>query len=318
MEREMENLLKAVGAASDFTGHGDETLNFEDGYRSTHEGIGIAPQNTSTVPRTTDESFGDREALSIAGHPDLSIFGAEGQLLYQDIVDGDLTEHDDLLQNIFLNMKSAARLHIIQIKQRLINENQVDTIYHEHLFYHSIKSLIVLFGRHGLIVTDVERLPDVLGGSLRISVEKYGYTTLEEDAYLCFSEMQKRTDYYAYALRETLVRLKAEGKSVWGFGAAAKTTVMLNYAHVPDGLIGAVADDTLAKQGKYIPGTGVQVRSTQEWLKAQPDYTCIFTWNYANVIANKFAQSYKGTFFSSMWTDYAHAPEGRINGRRVR
>lgn len=193
-----------------------------------------------------------------------------------------------------------------------------DTIYHEHLFYHSIKSLITLFRRHGLTVTHVERMPDVLGGSLRISVEKFGCLTSEEDGELNFSEMQKRTDYYADSLRGTLIRLKEEGKSVWGFGAAAKTTVMLNYAGVPASCLDAVADDTLAKQGKYIPGTDVQVRSTQEWLQAQPDYTCIFTWNYANMIAHKFTPAYKGVFFSSMWTEYAHEPTKRVNGRRVK
>ncbi len=180
-----------------------------------------------------------------------------------------------------------------------------DTIYHEHLFYHSIKSLVTLFGRHGLVVTDVERLPDVLGGSLRITVEHSGTSTKEVDGELNFSEMQQRTDYYAWKLRSMLLRLKAEGKSVWGFGAAAKTTVMLNYAAIPSGVLVAIVDDTLAKQGKYIPGTDVQVRSTQDWLAAQSDYTCIFTWNYAQVIAHKFAQAYKGKFFTSMWTEMA-------------
>jgi len=180
-----------------------------------------------------------------------------------------------------------------------------DTIYHEHLFYHSIKSLVTLFGRHGLLVTKVERLPDVLGGSLRISVEKFGVITKEVDAYLNPSEMQRRTDYYAPELRNTLTRLKAQGRRVWGFGAAAKTTVFLNYAGITDDLLEAVADDTPAKQGKYIPGTAFQVRSSQEWLAAQPDYTCIFTWNYAQVIAHKFATTYKGKFFTSMLTDFA-------------
>lgn len=178
-----------------------------------------------------------------------------------------------------------------------------DTIYHEHLFYHSIKSLVTLFRQHGLIVTGVERLPDVLGGSLRISVEKFGVATSEEDGCLNFLEMQKRTDYYTTSLRDTLLRLKSQGKRVWGFGAAAKTTVFLNYAGIKEDLLEAVADDTPAKQRKYIPGTAIQVRSSKEWLDAQPEYTCTFTWNYAHVIAHKFKNSYKGRFFTSMWTE---------------
>jgi len=261
-----------------------------------------------------DPARGPANAAAIKGVPTVQeFFGLElaktlpkADVIHANNVLAHVPDPNDFVAGIaeVLQRHGVCFVEVPYLEDLLIGAH-FDTIYHEHLFYHSIKSLITLFARHDLTVTHVERMPDVLGGSLRISVEKHGVLTKELDCDLNFSEMQKRTDYYASSLLSTLLRLKKEGKRVWGFGAAAKTTVMLNYAAVNSHLIEAVADDTPAKQEKYIPGTGVQVRSTQEWLAAQPDYTCIFTWNYAQVIAHKFATTYKGKFFTSMLTDFA-------------
>jgi len=175
-----------------------------------------------------------------------------------------------------------------------------DTIYHEHMFYFSIKALTQLFNRHGLNIMNVEHLPNVLGGSLRVTVgHGLSHCEMKEHGLDKLSTVQDRAIVKATDVKKILLQLKAEGKTVWGFGAAAKTTVFMNCAGIDSTLIDAVVDDTPAKQGKYIPGTGVQVRSTKEWLEAKPDYTYIFVWNYAHVIAKKFCLSYKGQFFTS-------------------
>ena len=110
----MDNLLKAIGADTTMVDDNDDSDNDDDVSQDYRAGGG------------GDESYalGDRTAGGTARHPDMSIFGAEGQLLYQDIVDGDLVEHDDALSSIFQSMKSSARLHLIQIKQRLIGEKE--------------------------------------------------------------------------------------------------------------------------------------------------------------------------------------------------
>jgi SAM-dependent methyltransferase len=179
----------------------------------------------------------------------------------------------------------------------LLRGCQFDTIYHEHMFYFSIKALTILFNRHGLNIMGVEHLSDVLGGSLRITVGRSASLCyMPEYAFEDLDTMQNRADDKAFSLTKTLLQLKSEGKIVWGFGAAAKTTVFMNYAGIDSRLIQAVADDTPAKQGKYIPGTGVQVRTSAEWLKAQPDYTLIFIWNYAPKIIQRYSSEYKGRF----------------------
>lgn len=182
----------------------------------------------------------------------------------------------------------------------LLRGCRFDTIYHEHMFYFSIKALTILFNRHGLNIVDVEHMPDVLGGSLRVTVGRGpSHCDMAEYGLEEVEGLQWRAVCKAADLKTTLMRIKSAGKTIWGFGAAAKATVFMNYARIDDTLIDAVADDTPAKQGKYIPGTGVQVRSSKEWLEAQPDYTCIFVWNYAHVIARKFCTSYKGKFITS-------------------
>jgi SAM-dependent methyltransferase len=178
-----------------------------------------------------------------------------------------------------------------------------DTIYHEHVFYFSIKSLAILFARHGLDIRDVEHLPQVLGGSIRVTVgrsQSHDWTcTMPEHGLDQVTGLQDRARFYADDLKHRLLELKAAGKTIWGFGAAAKATVFMNFAGIDDSLIDAVADDTPAKQRRYIPGTKVQVRSSEEWLKAAPDYTVIFTWNYAQVIAQKFQFKYYGELITS-------------------
>lgn len=182
----------------------------------------------------------------------------------------------------------------------LLQGCRFDTIYHEHMFYFSIKALTRLFNRHNLGITNIEHMPNVLGGSLRVTVGRGPAADLMKEYGLDEADtMQSRAEYKAKDLKDTLQRLKASGKTIWGFGAAAKATVFMNYAGIDSTLIDAIADDTPAKQGKYIPGTGVQVRSTKEWLEAKPDYTCIFVWNYAHMIAHKFRLSYKGKFITS-------------------
>jgi hypothetical protein len=180
----------------------------------------------------------------------------------------------------------------------LVERCEFDTVYHEHSYYFSLRSLTVLFERYGLFIQDVEPLP-VHGGSLRLRIVKRpcGFPMAENFIHRC-GVLQSRAESMSGALRATLVQLWTSGKRIWGFGAAAKATVMMNYCDITDHLVEAVADDAPAKTGKYIPGTGVRIVHPDEWLKAQPEYTCIFAWNYADLIRERYKESYKGTFFT--------------------
>jgi SAM-dependent methyltransferase len=179
----------------------------------------------------------------------------------------------------------------------LVQQGLFDLIYHEHVFSFSYRSLRMLLERHGLHIHNIETLP-AHGGSIRVTASKNAMSTYFADVDLSgIQTLQERANNTACQLRSTVVDLKAQGKTVWGWGAAAKTAVMANYCGLTDNWITAVADDAPAKIGKFVPGTGLEIFHPDCWLEAQPDYTCVFAWNYLDDIVRRFAGQYKGTFF---------------------
>jgi SAM-dependent methyltransferase len=171
-----------------------------------------------------------------------------------------------------------------------------DTIYHEHLCYFSLTALDHLMTRHGLVITDVERLA-IHGGSLRIFVSKNGERgsrVLELLAAETFdySGMSRRVE----ALKKGLVRvvdgLRRDGKTVAAYGAAAKGSTLLNYCGiVPD----FVADRSPHKQGRYMPGVHAPIVAADELVRRQPDACLLLTWNFADEIRAQ-QREYRGEF----------------------
>jgi SAM-dependent methyltransferase len=183
----------------------------------------------------------------------------------------------------------------------LIDKATFDTIYHEHVYYFSLTSLVDLFGRCGLYVNEAERI-QTHGGSLRIYVSRkpiveHGVSILlEEERPFIYEPMYYRAlSERIEKLRREVLRTLKRTKTV-GFGAAAKATILLNVCEVTSEHMEYIADETPTKQGKYIPGTGIKVVPLQEWLEKQPRQTMIFAWNFAQEIAHKYRQSYKGKF----------------------
>ncbi len=198
---------------------------------------------------------------------------------------------------------------------RLIEGVQFDTIYHEHFSYLSVLALAPLFARHGLEIFDVTELP-THGGSLRIFVARAGthpvmpaVTAVRDaelalgldrvDAYPAFGErvMRVKRDFL-----EFLIEARRAGKSVAGYGAAAKATTLLNYAGVRTDLIAFVADKSPHKQGRYIPGVRVPILDPGHIRSAEPDYVVIFPWNIAAEIRAELAdiRAWGGRFVTAI------------------
>ena len=185
---------------------------------------------------------------------------------------------------------------------RLMQENQFDTIYHEHFSYFSLLTVRKLFNRHGLKVFDVEELV-THGGSLRIYVghedddsksigerlqellsreEKAGFTQLEH--YLAFGEQVKETKR---KFVEFLVAAKADKKSVVGYGAPAKGNTLLNYCGVGRDLIDYTVDRSPHKQGHFLPGTRIPIYAPERISETMPDYVLILPWNLKDEIMDQ-------------------------------
>jgi SAM-dependent methyltransferase len=196
---------------------------------------------------------------------------------------------------------------------RLMEENQFDTIYHEHFSYFTLTTIRALFGRHDLKVFDVEEL-STHGGSLRIYAchqddstkpvgervetlssreETGGFTKLEQ--YLGFGERVKETKR---RFVEFLIKAKNEGKSIVGYGAPAKGNTLLNYCGVRSDFIDYTVDRSPHKQGYFLPGTHIPIHHPDRMKTTRPDYLLILPWNLKNEIMEqmRYIREWGGQF----------------------
>lgn len=183
----------------------------------------------------------------------------------------------------------------------LIDHVEFDTIYHEHHCYFSVTALAGLFRRHGLALQDVRPL-SIHGGSLRLFVGKNG---APRDAVRQFLDVEAAGGvsslgfYEGFAARVTTVArdllsllrdLKQQGKTVAGYGAAAKGAVLLNYAGIDRELLDFVVDRNVHKQGRFMPGVGIPILAPQALLEKMPDCVLVLAWNFADEIMAQQAE----------------------------
>jgi len=190
--------------------------------------------------------------------------------------------------------------HLLQLMQ----QNQFDTIYHEHFSYYSLITVEKMFAAHGLTLFDVEELP-THGGSLRIygkhndAVEpavsdrvkqlkaKEAAAGLEDiETYLTFGEQVKATKR---KLLKFLIEAKAQGKTIAAYGAPAKGNTLLNYCGVGKDFIDYTVDRNPYKQGLFLPGTHIPILHPERIRDTQPDYVLILPWNLKEEIMTQMA-----------------------------
>jgi SAM-dependent methyltransferase len=183
----------------------------------------------------------------------------------------------------------------------LIEGNQFDCVYHEHLFFYSATSIKRLFEIHDLELVDIERIP-MHGGSLRgyfqlmdgpksMKNKRVGDLLKEEsDLEMDNPYFYQRLGVKVLTLKSALIgmlkKLKADGKRIAIFGASAKSTTLLNYFCM-DGVFEYVVDDTPNKQGHFTPGTHLPIYPTSKLLEDMPEYTLMLTWNFKDEILER-------------------------------
>ena len=260
--------------------------------------LGIEPAtNLTEVARTRGV-----EVINDYFAPDIARDAAGRHGPAQVIVTTNTFNHIDDLHHFMagvVELLADAGTFVIEVPHAgdLVEKNEFDTVYHEHVSEFSVKSLADLFAFFDLEVVDVERLP-VHGGSMRVFGKRTGRTEaspavsdwreaerraglFEEATYTAFSG---RVEQIRARLLRMLGELKAGGSRIAGYGAPAKGNTLLNYYAIGPETLLYLADRNALKQGLFSPGMHIPVVPPERVLEDRPDYLLILAWNFADEI----------------------------------
>ena len=233
------------------------------------------------------------EFFGVACAKKLVAEGKQADLLLGNNVLAHVPDLNDFVAGLKLLLKPKGIItmefpHLLQLMQ----QNQFDTIYHEHFCYFSLLAIDRVFTHHGLSIFDVQQLP-THGGSLRIHATHAGtrplakgfHDVLENERVYGLDDSEIY-DQFAEQVRNTKRQLlkflcdaKATGKSIAGYGAAAKGNTLLNYCGVRCDFLDYVVDLNPHKQNLFLPGTHIPIFAPEKLKQTKPDYVLILPWN---------------------------------------
>jgi hypothetical protein len=276
--------------------------------------LGIEPTaNTAEVAvskgvRTVVDFFGVRLAKELAGK------GIKADLLLGNNVLAHVPDILDFVGGMKIILKEDGVItmefpHLMQ----LVDNNQFDTIYHEHFSYLSLHTVSAIFQSQGLELFDVDEL-QTHGGSLRIyakhkddaskTITQRVREMLEKEAakgltnLRYYDNFQEKAFQVKIDLLSFLIEQKRAGKKVAAYGAAAKGNTLLNFCGVKNDLIEFVVDANPHKQNKFLPASHVPVVDEVHLKNVKPDYVLILPWNLRPEITKQlsYIQEWGGKF----------------------
>ena len=191
---------------------------------------------------------------------------------------------------------------VIEAPQALtcVEHNEFDTVYHEHLSVFSVASIAALGRVVGMAIVDIDELP-IHGGSMRFYLRRAAQPAKVVEAWLQREKdagLFKKATYEAHAARVEVMRtklmsllaqLKADGKSIAGYGAPAKGNTLLNYFGIGPQLLDFIADRNSLKHGRLTPGTRIPITGVEEIAARKPDYLLVLAWNFLDEILEQQA-----------------------------
>lgn len=259
----------------------------------------VAASATQAGIPTVVKFFGRRTAEELAQQ------GKQADLLLGNNVLAHVPEINDFVSGMKVLLKPSGIItmefpHLL----KLIDENQFDTIFHEHFSYLSLVTVETVFAKHGLAIFDVEEVP-THGGSLRIYAchaevkdkpptdraralkareVAAGLTRIE--SYASFEAKARMTKH---KLIKFLVELKQENRSIVGYGAPGKGCILLNYCGIREDFLDYVVDLSPHKQGLFVPGTHNAIHHPDKIRATKPDYVLILPWNLQSEIMEQMS-----------------------------
>lgn len=262
--------------------------------------LGVEPtKNTAEVAiskgiETVTEFFGTGFAQTLVSK------GIKADLLLGNNVLAHVPDINDFVggMKIALNIEGVITMEFPHLMQ-LVENNQFDTIYHEHFSYLSFHTVKQIFESKGLEMFDVEEIP-THGGSLRIFAKHKEDTTKSISVNVnkliakehnkginnlsYYKSFHERAEKIKFDLLTFLIEQKKLGKKVAAYGAAAKGNTLLNYCGIKNDLIAFVVDANPHKQDKYLPASHIPVVKEEVLKIEKPDYVIIFPWNLTSEI----------------------------------
>jgi len=239
--------------------------------------------------------------------------GVSSDLLIVNNVLAQVPNLHDFIEGMKILLKSTGIItlefpHLLQ----LIKHNQFDSIYHEHYSYFSLLFIEKFFSSFNLVIFDVEELP-THGGSLRVFA-KHEDNSIYPKSKNVSKLIQKEIDFglnkistYANFSKKVVVRqklydfvtnTKKHGKTMVGYGAPAKASTLLYYCNIGKNFIDYTVDRNPNKQGLYLPGTHIPIKSPETIRTDKPDYVIILAWNLKDEIMSQmdYIRSWGGKF----------------------
>ncbi|MFZ1289600.1 MAG: class I SAM-dependent methyltransferase [Melioribacteraceae bacterium] len=195
----------------------------------------------------------------------------------------------------------------------LIENNQFDTIYHEHYFYFSVISLNSIMNSNELKIYDIEKL-ESHGGSLRLYITHKNNNSIAENHIVfkfiqdeknegferinTYTDFNYKVNFVRTKLTDLLHSLKKDGKTISGYGAPGKGNTLLNFCNIDSTLINFTVDKNPLKQNTLLPGSRIPVYPLEKLKEKKPDYVIILPWNLKREIMEEisFIKSWGGKF----------------------
>lgn len=276
--------------------------------------LGIEP-TANTAKVATEKGINTIvEFMGVSLAEDLVSKNIKADLLLGNNVLAHVPDINDFVGGMKILLKSdgVITMEFPHLKQ-MIDNNQFDTIYHEHYSYLSLSTVKKIFENVNLEIFDVQEL-QTHGGSLRIfakhsndnskeiSANVKNLLYIEESAGLnstiYYSDFQKRAKKIKLEFLRFLIDQKNIGKKITAYGAAAKGNTLINYCGIKNDLIDYVIDLNPHKQNKYLPGSHIPVATEDKLRNEKPDFVIILPWNLKDEIMKQlsYIKDWNGKF----------------------
>ena len=186
----------------------------------------------------------------------------------------------------------------------ILEELHYDSIYHEHIFYHSLHGIEALLNQFGLQLFDVTESP-ISGGSLVAYFTKDARAQTKELGSMLHREFVLRINdsapwqkfaqqcgQHKLALQALVEQEQGRGRRIIGYGASARSSTLLNYCEINNRHLELIADKNELKHGRFTPGTDIPIVTPEEAFATKPDTVLLLAWNFKNEILQQMSSDY--------------------------